>query len=244
MIRPLIGITAAPREHGVRRFSYQMVYVPVVRAVEAAGGLPVMIPAGLEPEHLRGIYERIDGVLLPGGGDVHPDFYHAPLQPETSNMLVERDQTEIQLARWAYEEHKPLLGICRGHQVINVALGGTLIQHLPGTITSDITHDAAPDEAPGAIMHAVQLAQGSRLARYVSERSVAVNSRHHQAIDRLARGLEVVGAAADGTIEAVEAAEEQYLVGIQWHPEDLFASDATHLLLFRSFVQAASQPVS
>lgn len=240
MLRPLIGITAYTRDYIEKGWDFDVSYAQNAVAVEAAGGLPVLIPAKVSMETLRAIYERLDGVLLPGGGDVDPSEYQAERHPTTGNIDHDRDRTEIALTRWAWEDSLPAFGICRGIQVMNVALGGSLIQDVPSLVAQPLRHDLDPGETRSRILHDVTLAEDSRLAQIIGQAQVPVNSIHHQAIETPAPVLRVVGHAPDGVIEAVEVAEKPFFAAVQWHPEDMI-DDERMLRVFRAFVEAARE---
>lgn len=214
-------------------------YVANVKAVERAGGLPLLIPCDLEPENLRDAYERVDAILLPGGGDVDPSNYGEDPHPETGSVDLARDKAEIAIARWAAEEDRPLFGICRGQQLVNVALGGTLIQDIPSEVETELTHNLLPQTPRNAVTHQVTVEQGSVLQRITGANTLLVNSIHHQAIERLAPPLRVTGVAPDGVIEATEIPGSYFYHTVQWHPEDL-----THIeqmqSLFNALVEAAT----
>jgi len=209
--------------------------------VAAAGGAPLQIPHGLDQAALRTIFERVDGVLLSGGGDVDPACYGEQSHPKTSEIDRERDELEFRLARWAIREGKPLFAICRGHQVLNVALGGSLYQDvmddMPGAIRHAYFQSAgfARDLRP----HTVALAPDSRVAAIMDGTDFPVNSLHHQGIKQLAPDLTAAGHAPDGLIEAVEVHGHPFAVGVQWHPESLAPADPAMQRLFDAFVQAA-----
>jgi len=236
MTPPLIGITTHPpsapdwAELGELR-------ALIVQGVERAGGLPVIVPLGLGADTLRGLYQRLDGLLLAGGGDVDPERYGAGPHPAVAGVDADRDETELALARWAAAEHKPLFGICRGAQVLNVALGGSLYRDInehPGAGRHTYWHDLPRDLRP----HPVRIEAGSTLARLVGQPSLAVNSLHHQACRGLGAGLRAVAVAPDGIIEAIEVTGHPFALAVQWHPECL--PDAREMRqLFAGFVQAA-----
>lgn len=240
MQRPLIGITAYTRSYIEKGWDYDVSYAQNAVAIEAAGGLPVLIPAKVSTDTLRAIYERLDGVLLPGGGDVDPVEYQAERHPTTDNIDHDRDRTEIALTRWAFADNLPTFGICRGIQVMNVALGGSLIQDVPSLVAAPLRHDLDPGETRARILHDVTLVEDCRLAQIIGQMQVPVNSIHHQAIERPAPTLRVVGHAPDGVIEAVEAPGKPFFMAVQWHPEDMI-DDERMLRLFRAFVEAARQ---
>jgi putative glutamine amidotransferase len=216
-----------------------MVYSRNAFAIEKAGGLPVLIPSGLEADTLRQIYERLDGVLVPGGGDINPAQYGAVPHPATAGIDDYRDAAEGQVIRWAVEDDRPVLGICRGNQMINVALGGTLIQDVPSQTGTPITHNHKAGDTP-LVHHAhpITLDPHSRLANILGAPEVNVNSLHHQAVDQTAPGMKAVAWGPDGLIEALEMPDKRFVLSVQWHPENLIDDDPAMLALFRAFVAA------
>jgi putative glutamine amidotransferase len=235
MPSPVIGITTyAPRE-GLNRFHLPVAYV---HAVRRAGALPWLIPPG-EPR-LAELLGHLDGLVLSGGGDIDPALYGGATQhPKLYGVHRERDETELELAREAFETKLPTLGICRGCQVINVAFGGSLIEHLPDEVGEHIEHRGA---GPGTSnLHAVELAAGSRVASIVGDLSPRTSSSHHQALRRVAGGFGVVARAADGTIEAIERRDHPFYLAVQWHPEETAAVDEGQQRLFNALADAARE---
>lgn len=232
MRKPFIGITMYGRDDN-KRFSLPAVYVDAVRR---AGGIPLLIPPG-EPD-LSALLDSLDGVILPGGGDIDPERYAGAKHDMLYNLDPERDNSEIGLARILIDRDLPLLGICRGTQVINVALGGTLIEHLPDVVGEEILH-RAPPRLP--VTHEVHVRPESRLAGIIGETQVTPTSWHHQAIRQPAPGLEVVAQAPDGTIEAVEKPDHPWLIAVQWHPELTAADERSQQRIFDELVTAARQ---
>jgi putative glutamine amidotransferase len=212
-----------------------------VKAVVAAGGIPLFIPVGLGDEDLRTVFSRVDGLLLPGGGDVDPALYTGE-QPHTTLRGLDnlRDGLEMYMARAAVDLVKPVLAICRGHQVFNVALGGSLWQDLGSQMPGAIGHDHPAGYPRNLLQHQVEVRTDSHLARCLASDRVSVNSLHHQGIRDLAPGLVASAIAPDGLIEGVEIADHPFAIGVQWHPEDLVWDDPAMLSLFRGFVEAAS----
>ncbi len=214
-------------------------------AATAAGAVPWMIPL-LDGDRatLREIYDRLDGVFLPGGVDMDPCTFGEAMLPACGQIDPARDRVEIQLARWAIEERKPVLGVCRGIQVINVALGGTLYQDIASQRAGAIKHDYFPTAGSSYgrdyVAHDVALAEGSRLRTAFERTAVGVNSMHHQGIRDLAPRLVAAATAPDGLIEGVESADDQFLVGVQWHPEVFEATDRATRRLFENFVAASA----
>jgi len=210
-----------------------------VQAVMTAGGVPLLIPPNLDVDELMSILDLVDGLLIPGGGDVDPEYYGASPRTELRGVDRARDETEIQLVRAAVSRQKPLLAICRGHQVLNVALGGTLWQDVNSELPGGLLHDNFSRFPRNHIAHVVELDPASRLARCLDREKVPVNSMHHQAIRDLAPELAVVGKSEDGVIEAVEVPGHPFAVGVQWHPEHLIQDHPVMLALFRGLVGKA-----
>ncbi len=228
---PLIGVTTYSRNES-NRFTLPAEYIEAIRR---AGGVPLLIPPG-EP-HWRELFRHIDGWLLSGGGDIDPASYGGISHPAIDTIDVERDRMEIELVHRALEKQVPTLGICRGCQVINVALGGTLIEHLPDVVGDMVTHRPAPGQAAS---HVVSVISGTRLASLTGKSEFMAASRHHQAIRDTASSLQVVARAPDGIIEAVEMPTHPWLIAVQWHPELTAANDPVQQRLFDEFVQAAA----
>jgi putative glutamine amidotransferase len=221
MSRPVIGVCAALERARWSHWDQQAVLLPrsYIDAVQLAGGLPVMIPPdGLVAHEPDEVLDVIDGLVLAGGADIDPSAYGADRHPETVHTVPERDACEIALARRALERDLPLLGICRGMQLINVAAGGTLRQHLPEEFGH---HEHRPtlgsfDDAD----HDVRLAPGSLAARAAGEELHSTKSHHHQGVARIGDGLEVTGwSTLDELPEAIEARDRGFALGVQWHPE-------------------------
>lgn len=212
-------------------------------AVAEAGGIPVMVPLfDQDPDTLRALYDRLDGLLLAGGVDMDPQSFGESPHPALGRIDPARDTVELALARWAIADQKPVLGLCRGHQVLNVALGGTLWQDISAQVPAAIKHDYFPTAgyARDFLAHDISVTKGSRLDAAFQADSVPVNSMHHQAVKRLAPGLEVSARSRDGLVEALESGTRHFLVGVQWHPEVFERSDQRTRHLFQSFI-AASQ---
>ncbi len=214
-----------------------------VNAVRAAGGIPILIPLGLDADEVRALLARVDGLLLPGGGDVGPAHYGGnDRDPTVRDIDDARDRAEFLLIEHALEQAKPLLAICRGLQIFNVALGGSLWEdvhhHMPGAMA----HDYFRQKGRDFLAHDVTITPGSLLARALAltEERSPVNSLHHQGIRRLAPGLRAVATAPDGLIEAVEVPDHPFALGVQWHPENLVATMPPMRSLFHSFVKTAA----
>jgi putative glutamine amidotransferase len=244
--RPVIGITTQTL-HAIQGLPEglpeswvmnQRYFLPVLDL----GGLPWMIPLlPDDPETMRGIYERLDGLLIPGGVDMDPATYGEELHPLCGRLDPARDAVELQLTRWAVADGKPVLGLCRGEQVINVAMGGSLYQDVGAQFEGAIMHEYYPTKgySRNHLAHQVDVAPATRLRDLLEHSSVPVNSMHHQAVKRLGDGLVASAFAPDGLIEAVEGTGDGFLVGVQWHPEMFESRDPTTRHLFREFVRAA-----
>jgi putative glutamine amidotransferase len=215
-----------------------------VRTLTAAGALPWLIPLlPGDEDTLRAIYEQLDGIFLTGGVDIDPTNYGEERQPLCDRIDPARDWTELALVRWAIRDHKPVLGVCRGIQAINVACGGTLYQDIGHQHPQAIKHDYFPTltgPARDFLAHPVRLTPRSRIHRVLGAEQVQVNSMHHQGIKRLAPGLTATAFAPDGLIEAIEKPGSPYLVGVQWHPEELADAHDPMRRLFADFVEAVS----
>jgi len=211
-------------------------------AVTIVGGVPWMIPLlDDDPDTLREIYDRLDGILLPGGVDMDPRTYGEAPKPECGRVDPARDRVELQLTRWAIEDRKPILGLCRGIQVINVAMGGSLYQDVRSELPGAIKHDYFPTQGfeRDHPAHEVALASGSRLRGALEQPNLIVNSMHHQGVKQVGTGLMVSATAPDGLIEALEGASDHFLIGVQWHPEVFEMADPHTRHLFRAFIAAA-----
>lgn len=202
-----------------------------------------MIPLYVDQETLRHIYEQLDGLVISGGGDIDPTRYGQSPSPYVQGIEPNRDEIEAQLVRWAVEDDKPLLAICRGIQVMNVALGGSLIQDIPSDVKGALRHDANTDVLYKLRTHEVMVTPGSLLHTTlgINGERLAVNSLHHQAIGDLAPGLEVVARADDGIIEGVEMRDRRFALGVQWHPETLVDECPSMKRLFTGLAHATGE---
>jgi putative glutamine amidotransferase len=240
MNKPFIGISASQYMKPGRTWRYNIAYEPNIIAIERAGGIPIIIPASVTMETLDAIYQRLDGVLLPGGGDVNPTIYGQEAHETLDTVDDARDAIEITLTRKAVADDLPIFGICRGIQVMNVALGGTLIQDIPSMVDNAARHtiDKAT-ESRGKTLHSVRIEEGSRLAHIMGQPIVSVNSIHHQALGDVAPGAQVTAYSEDGLKEGIELPEKHFAMAVQWHPEDMIEDDPRMQALFDGFVEAA-----
>lgn len=238
MHKPLIGITTRNGKDGdghpltALQHSY-------IKAVMQAGGLPIMIPNILPEEDFLDLYSRLNGILFSGGGDVSLKYFSGSDHPRIGEVDESRDTTEITLMRAAVNDGKPILGICRGAQVMNVALGGTLYTHIYDQLKGALDH-AYPGDLRRALVHTVNVDETTRSAEIFGETLLNVNSLHHQGLKDIAPVLKVAGYAPDGLVEIVEIPDHPYAVAVQWHPEWLTDQPAMQRL-FKSFVDASGK---
>jgi putative glutamine amidotransferase len=236
MTAPLIGITChrlpAPSERSAVPQSY-------IDAVIHVGGAPICIPVGLDHEALHQVYKILDGLLLPGGDDVAPELYGQDRHPTVEGVDSRRDDMEITLARWAVQDDLPVLGICRGIQVLAVATGGTLYQDLPSDWESHLSHDVR-DFGRDHLCHSVTVLPDTMLCFAIGCTQSRVNSFHHQAVRDVPPGFIVSARSEDGVIEAIESPQKRFALGVQSHPEGIWKTTAPeYRQLFASFIDAA-----
>jgi putative glutamine amidotransferase len=242
-LRPLIGIPTRTIQDPDGSESYGVRFT-FPRAIERAGGAPVLVPLKLVDETLRAIFSRLDGLLLAGGVDVHPGEYGESVEDYCGQIDVHRDAVELQLIRWALDEKMPVFGICRGIQAMNIAAGGSLYQDIPRQLEGKLGHEHRKGDPYNLLVHEIELEPDSRLARTLGERQAKVNSLHHQSVKDVAPGFRVIARAPDGIIEGIEAVNGAFALGVQFHPEWLIDDDARMVRLFEDFVQASSQKKS
>ena len=216
--------------------------VAYAQAIVRASGVPFLIPLNLPQPSLRRLYDLAAGILLAGGGDIDPSAYGGMMHETLRDIEPDRDRDEITITRWAMADRKPLIGICRGIQVIAVAAGGSLIQDIPsegpGLVLHKKLRNAEQERPDEDIVHTISLAPSSRLARIVGAGTISVNSFHHQAVRAVPSPFEIVGHASDGVIEAIEHRDHPFLIGVQWHPELMPGSPVSAAGIFSAFVQA------
>ncbi len=227
MRKPVIGVTSCSK------------LPDYLKSVELAGGTPRVLRFDEDPD---AVVDEIDGLLLTGGGDVDPSVYGERRHPTVRDAEPGRDTFELAITRRAMERDVPVLAICRGAQVLNVAAGGSLVQDIPSEVDTMLTHTL---EQPDGVAHGVRVTKGSQLERALGpmldeSRRCRVNSRHHQAVGRVGDSLEVSARSEDGVVEAIERPDAAYCLGIQWHPENFWRTGEFRPL-FDSFVTAARQ---
>ena len=237
-MKPLIGITTnqSTNPHGQPTVMLMQSYV---NAVMQAGGVPVLIPSMVHEDGWDALYARLDGILFSGGGDIALEHFSGDAHPRIDGVDPERDSVELKMLNAAAEDGKPFLGICRGCQVMNVALGGTLYTHIQDQLPNSLDH-AYPGNRRTVLVHEVKLEEGTRIAEVMGEPILKVNSLHHQGLKDIAPSLKVTGIAPDGLVEAVELPDHPFGIAVQWHPEWLTDQEPTRNL-FRKFVEAAEK---
>ena len=238
MGQALIGITSFQQRNkaGNAMHSAMAAYI---EAVAHAGGLPVLIPLGLDETAYQALLERLDGVLFTGGGDVHPDRYGGKDHARLGDVDAERDRVELWLARAVATQDKPFLGICRGFQVINVALGGSLYEDILDQKPGALRHDYYPDIPRNHLAHSVKIEPTSLLANILGTTSPQVNSLHHQGVRQIAESLTPTAYAPDGILEGYELPTHRFGLAVQWHPEWLQEHEPMRRL-FKAFVDASA----
>ena len=232
MPKPLIGLTSYPRDEQ-DRFTIPARYI---EAVERAKGIPAVMPP--TTDNLDGLFEKYDGIVLTGGADVCPSEYGGRHHESVYGVNKERDKYELALARALAEQRMPTLAICRGIQVFNVALGGTLVEHIPNEYGESISHR---DENFDHVMHAISIDPSSRLASIVGATDISSPSFHHQSVRVPAPGFKVCAKSDDGVIEAIESDEHPNIIAIQWHPEYVAEKDPIQQGIFDQLINWAAR---
>lgn len=228
-MKPIIAVTANfEEEFASLKHAYS-------QSILNAGGIPVIVPFDLGEEEARALCGTTSGLLLTGGSDIDPDYYGEEPLPALGRIAPERDRLEVLLAREYAAADKPIFAICRGEQVLNVALGGSLHQDINGQ-SRVLQHS---QKAPRChLSHRVKAEADSALARIAGSTEFKVNSFHHQAVKQPAPGFRMTAKAEDGIVEAIESAAHRFVIGVQWHPEDTAATDEVSRKLFEAFVGA------
>ena len=238
MPTPVIGLTTN-NDQNKYGFPVSSLAHKYISALIEAGGAPVLIPSGQTVDARQSLFGRLDGLLLTGGGDIAIERYNGEFHPHVESVDPERDALEFALLLAAAESGKPFLGICRGFQVVNVALGGTLYTHIQDQFPGALKHDFDSGSQRQFLAHEVKVEDGSRLAGILNETRFNVNSLHHQGVKDLSPAIRPTAFATDGLVEAVELPGHPFGMAVQWHPEWLTDQPASRRL-FRAFVDAAS----
>lgn len=237
-MKPLIGITTN-QSHNVYWQPTITLMQSYVNAVTQAGGVPVLIPSLIEEDGWDAVYSRLDGILFSGGGDISLEHFSGQPHPRIDDVDLARDSIELNFVNAAASDGKPFLGICRGCQVVNVALGGTLFTHIPDQLPDALDHDY-PGNKRTILVHEVKIEEGTHIAEIYGEPIIRVNSLHHQGLKDIAPSLRAAGHASDGLVEAIELPDHRFGLAVQWHPEWLTDQEPTRKL-FRKFIEAAGE---
>ncbi len=209
-----------------------------VQAVIEAGGIPVLLAGGGDSAGIRQQLELLDGLLLTGGMDHDPKLYGSKKHPKTDTLHSIRQEYEIEIAKLAMKTDFPILGVCLGCQTLNIVNGGTLIQDIPSQVKTNIAH--SQKEGRSAQTHDVHIEKNSRLFRILKKGKIKTNSFHHQALGKVGKKFKIVGRASDNIIEAIEYQNNRFVLGVQWHPEELTGYE-THRALFKALVNEAKK---
>ena len=241
-MRPLIGITTRAGTRSAHNHERPIDYSnsSYIRAVEDAGGMPILIPILQDVSGLRTLLPRLDGLLLPGGLDIDPRNYQQQPHRLTGSTNPSLDTLELALAHWALQEKLPTLGICRGMQLLNVALGGDLYQDLGEQYPDSLAH-ASWDLPRNQFAHSIQIEAGSRMEKIFGQTVIESNSLHHQGIRKPGNGVIISGRSEDGVAELMEVTDHPFMLAAQCHPEELYESDPVWAKLFKAFVTACTQ---
>jgi putative glutamine amidotransferase len=239
MPEPLIGITSGYRTIEVK-YLHSCLSRKYTQAIIQAGGIPLILPANLSAKQLSTLFPMLDGILFSGGDDINPLLYGEGRLSQTKNILEERDEIETALLKSCLEQGKPVFGICRGLQMINVALGGSLYQHILTQHSGAIQHDRHNDLREHR-NHSVDIKSGTLLARLTGLNSIRVNTLHHQGIRNVSDDLKIGATCSeDGLIEAIELTNQPFFLAVQWHPEEIVEYPEQQIL-FEEFVKACSR---
>jgi putative glutamine amidotransferase len=239
MSYPVIGVTTYQGKND-ENFPIMALLRAYVDALLQAGSVPVLLPSSLTDGPLQALYGRLDGILFTGGGDIALDRFRGAPHPSVHNVDPERDAIEFSFLETLMQDGKPFLGICRGFQVINVGLGGTLYTHIEDQKPDALKHDYYPGYPRSYLAHRVSVVEGTRLAKMLDEKELPVNSLHHQGVRDVPMGLKPSAYAPDGLVEAVELIDHPFGLAVQWHPEWLTNQPAAQRL-FRAFVEATNR---
>jgi len=236
-MRPLIGI---PCHEDFRQHSGRPIYCnnrTYTHALESVGGIAVLIPIFNDLTALESLLIRLDGLLFSGGVDVEPGRYNGEPHPQLSEVDLRLDEFELTLAHWALQENIPILGVCRGMQLLNVALGGSLYQDISEECPGSLQH-CKRDLPRNTLIHSVHVEEGSRMEEILGTNEFWVNSLHHQAIKVPGKDVHISGWAQDGVAELMEAPDYQFVMAVQCHPEEIYTSEPACARLFSAFVEA------
>jgi len=237
MSSPIIGITTFNDETS-KEYPNVLLHREYIRAIIKANGIPLLIPSGLSADALNELLPKLNGLLFSGGGDISVDQYGGQYHPLMENVDQERDILEMTLMKTVIDRNIPFLGICRGIQVLNVAMGGTLYTNIASEMNDPLKHDYYPDHPRNKLVHKVELSSDNKYKTIFGSSVLEVNSMHHQGVKKVAEGLNAIGFAPDGLVEVLELKGHKFGLGVQWHPESLPDHSAMQHL-FIAFIDAS-----
>ncbi len=240
MKKPTIGITP--------QYDYNNNFVRIqgnyLKAIKAAGGIPYLLPLEIDTEDVKQIIKQFDGFLFPGGPDLDPFLFNEETIPQGGVVLPERDKIEQAIFLQAYENNKPMLGICRGLQAFNIFLGGNIYQDLKAQYSSNPSIGHYQKSADPVQTHSVDIIPNTLLSKILPSQTIKVNSFHHQAIKTLSPHLKASAISKDSLVEAAFDPSKSFVIGVQWHPEHLYLESPSHLALFQAFIKACQSKQS
>ncbi|WP_077301478.1 gamma-glutamyl-gamma-aminobutyrate hydrolase family protein [Virgibacillus pantothenticus] len=236
-MNPVIGITPSIQNETNMHF----VSAANIAAIKGAGGIPIILPFVVSEDQIRQIGNMIDGLYLTGGNSIDPTLFHEEPHPKLGEINPIRDQYEVAIIEEMQTQQKPILGVCRGCQILNVALGGDMYQDIYAQIDGELLQHKQHAPANHA-SHFVHVKEETLLREIVETERIKVNSRHHQANRNPGKDIQISGIASDGVVEAIESKQAPFILGVQWHPEDLAtAGDTVSKRIYNAFVQACSE---
>jgi putative glutamine amidotransferase len=241
MLSPIIGITTFT-DVTIKEYPVVLLQRTYVSAIIKANGIPILIPSGLSEDALKELFPKLNGILFSGGGDIAIEYYGGQDHPSNANIDQDRDNLEMFLMQGAIDQNVPFLGICRGLQVLNVVMGGTLYTNIASEKHNPIKHDYYPDYPRNLLAHKVEIKSGNKLSGIFGVSELEVNSLHHQGVKQVAGGLNAIGIAPDGLIEALDLPGHRFGLAVQWHPECL-ADQHSMQQLFKAFINAARDTI-
>lgn len=235
-MKPVIGIAIANRVRPKK--VYSVINDDYIKSVQKAGGIPILIPFSDNIENIKEYINKIDGIIFSGGEDISPLNYNEDPIKEVECIIEERDRFELELFKEVYEKQIPILGICRGLQIINIALGGSLYQDIYTQIPDCLGH-SPKHTLRSNLYHSVKIEKDSKLFDIFKTQDLKVNSFHHQSVKKLGKDLRISAISSDGIVEGIESTNEQFLVAVQWHPENLTERHKEFLKFFEELIQTA-----
>jgi putative glutamine amidotransferase len=237
-MKPIIGLALSNRVKSKK--AYSVINNDYIKAVQKAGGTPILIPFSDNIENIKVYIDKIQGIIFTGGEDISPLFYNEEPRKEVQCIIEERDKFELELFKEVYTKNIPILGICRGLQLINIALGGNLYQDINFQIPNSYGH-APRQTLRSNLYHSVKIEKSSRLFDIFKTEDLKVNSFHHQSVKKLGENLKISAVSNDNIVEGIESTNDKFLLAVQWHPENLIENHPEFLKLFQTFIYMAGK---